>query len=367
MKAIRTGGGMRVRGVGGVLPRRAIRCGTRPARQGDGRPRRRRGPQGRRQPHHRDPRADEDRQHDQQDDGEEERQRGQVARATSRAASPGASRTRSTTCPAPTCRATSDNKFDGKADYGTERTFSDQITVVVEDVLPNGNLVVLGKREREVAGDKQSRAGGGHRPPERHRLRQHDPQREGGQLPDHLQDEGQENSYTTPGWLSRLTEPAEPELTSPDRPDHEVTAEESTRQDYHDPDCGLPMQRGRGGRSGDRAYGFPPREMVTVPILLAGLALRSPLATAGSGPGRADQGHRGHPRRPGEPAVGVRPGGGAQRHGRQLARQPPRPDQHPPPLGPGPEPGRPDEQEHRQRDRDGGTAALRPQRLARST
>ena len=51
---------------------------------------------------------------------------------------------------------TSDHKFDGKADYGTERTFQDQITVVVEDVLPNGNLVVLGKREREVAGDKQS-------------------------------------------------------------------------------------------------------------------------------------------------------------------------------------------------------------------
>ncbi len=48
-----------------------------------------------------------------------------------------------------------DNKFDGKADYGNERKMIDQITVTVADVLPNGNLVVVGTRERKVDDDKQ--------------------------------------------------------------------------------------------------------------------------------------------------------------------------------------------------------------------
>ncbi len=43
----------------------------------------------------------------------------------------------------------------GKHDYEDERTFTDKITVVVEDVLSNGNLVVIGTRERDVSGDKQ--------------------------------------------------------------------------------------------------------------------------------------------------------------------------------------------------------------------
>jgi len=47
-------------------------------------------------------------------------------------------------------------KFDGTAAYETERTVTDQITVLVEDVLPNGNLVVLGTRHREIAGETQT-------------------------------------------------------------------------------------------------------------------------------------------------------------------------------------------------------------------
>jgi flagellar L-ring protein precursor FlgH len=47
------------------------------------------------------------------------------------------------------------NDFDGKADTSDSHTYEDQITVVVEDVMPNGNLLVLGKRTREVAGNKQ--------------------------------------------------------------------------------------------------------------------------------------------------------------------------------------------------------------------
>jgi len=46
--------------------------------------------------------------------------------------------------------------FDGEADYDSNRSVVDQITVTVEDVLPNGNLLVLGRRTREVEGDAQT-------------------------------------------------------------------------------------------------------------------------------------------------------------------------------------------------------------------
>lgn len=57
--------------------------------------------------------------------------------------------------PGMTMAAASTNKFDSKADYKDERSFEDAITVVVIDVMPNNNLVVLGTRTREIAGDKQ--------------------------------------------------------------------------------------------------------------------------------------------------------------------------------------------------------------------
>ncbi len=44
--------------------------------------------------------------------------------------------------------------FGGKGEYTRKNTYVDRITVVVEDVMPNGNLLVLGKRTREVAGQK---------------------------------------------------------------------------------------------------------------------------------------------------------------------------------------------------------------------
>ncbi|PKL50677.1 MAG: hypothetical protein CVV39_01075 [Planctomycetes bacterium HGW-Planctomycetes-1] len=51
--------------------------------------------------------------------------------------------------------ASSANKLDGKADYKDEKKFTDSITVVVVDIMPNNNLVVLGTRSREISGDKQ--------------------------------------------------------------------------------------------------------------------------------------------------------------------------------------------------------------------
>jgi len=52
--------------------------------------------------------------------------------------------------------AGSDNQLKSKADYKDERKFVDNITVIVVDILPNGNLVVLGTRNRDISGDTQT-------------------------------------------------------------------------------------------------------------------------------------------------------------------------------------------------------------------
>src|SRR3989304_6634294 len=52
-----------------------------------------------------------------------------------------------------TMSAESTNELKSKADFKDERSFVDRITVVVVDVLPNGNLVVIGTRNRNIAGD----------------------------------------------------------------------------------------------------------------------------------------------------------------------------------------------------------------------
>jgi flagellar L-ring protein precursor FlgH len=52
--------------------------------------------------------------------------------------------------------AKSGNELKSKADYKDERKFVDSITVVVVDILPNRNLVVMGTRNRDIAGDIQT-------------------------------------------------------------------------------------------------------------------------------------------------------------------------------------------------------------------
>ena len=52
--------------------------------------------------------------------------------------------------------AESDNQLKSKADYKDERKFADNITVVVIDILPNRNLVVMGTRNRDISGDTQT-------------------------------------------------------------------------------------------------------------------------------------------------------------------------------------------------------------------
>ncbi len=55
-----------------------------------------------------------------------------------------------------TMDAESSNELKSKADYKDERRFVDSVTVVVMDILPNRNLVVMGDRHRNIAGDIQT-------------------------------------------------------------------------------------------------------------------------------------------------------------------------------------------------------------------
>jgi len=48
------------------------------------------------------------------------------------------------------------NSLDGKADFKDEREFTDLISVIVIDIMPNGNLVVSGTRDRNISNDTQS-------------------------------------------------------------------------------------------------------------------------------------------------------------------------------------------------------------------
>lgn len=52
--------------------------------------------------------------------------------------------------------AESENEFAGSSEYEATRSFVDSITVVVIDILPNGNLVIMGSRSRKIEGDVQT-------------------------------------------------------------------------------------------------------------------------------------------------------------------------------------------------------------------
>jgi len=55
-----------------------------------------------------------------------------------------------------TMDAQSSNNLKSKADFKDERQYTDSVTVVVLDIMPNRNLVVLGERDRNIAGDIQT-------------------------------------------------------------------------------------------------------------------------------------------------------------------------------------------------------------------
>ena len=82
-----------------------------------------------------------------------------------------------------TMEAESSNALKSKADFKDERSFVDRVTVVVLDVLPNGNLVVTGTRDRNIAGDIQTIEVSGIVRPSDIAYRQHGQEPAGRQLP----------------------------------------------------------------------------------------------------------------------------------------------------------------------------------------
>ena len=52
--------------------------------------------------------------------------------------------------------STYSNTLNGKADYKDERGFVDSISAIIIDIMPNGNLVISGICNRNIAGDIQT-------------------------------------------------------------------------------------------------------------------------------------------------------------------------------------------------------------------
>lgn len=98
----------------------------------------------------------------------------------------------------------SDAKFDGKADYNASRSLTDQMTVTVQDVLPNGNLVVIGKRERDIAGDKQTIQASGIVRPSDIAFDNTIGSEKIANFQITVGNKGTESEYTSPGWLARI-------------------------------------------------------------------------------------------------------------------------------------------------------------------
>jgi flagellar L-ring protein FlgH len=59
------------------------------------------------------------------------------------------------TLPSIDATSAADNKFEGTSDFASDRSMTDRITVTIHDVLPNGNLVLLGTRIRNAQGNVQ--------------------------------------------------------------------------------------------------------------------------------------------------------------------------------------------------------------------
>ncbi|MCK4277161.1 MAG: flagellar basal body L-ring protein FlgH [Phycisphaerae bacterium] len=106
--------------------------------------------------------------------------------------------------------ASAENKFDGGADYDTDRTMADEITAVVEDILPNGNLVVLGQRQRMVAGDVQIIQVSGVVRPSDISFANSVNSKKIADFRIVFKSKGRENRFTKPGWLGRILNVLDP-------------------------------------------------------------------------------------------------------------------------------------------------------------
>ncbi len=99
---------------------------------------------------------------------------------------------------------TSARTFDGSAEFSSEREFTDRITVTVIDVLPNGNLLVEGKRRRVVAGEVRILVVSGIVRPSDISPQNTVESSYVANFSMRYEGKGEETSYSRQGWLGRL-------------------------------------------------------------------------------------------------------------------------------------------------------------------
>jgi flagellar L-ring protein precursor FlgH len=103
-----------------------------------------------------------------------------------------------------------EGKFDGSGEWTDSRKVEDKVTVIVEDVMPNGNLVVLGQTRRNISGNEEIVQISGI-------VRPSDIAFENTVNSERVADfyllrriKGPERNYTRPGWLNRFLDWASP-------------------------------------------------------------------------------------------------------------------------------------------------------------
>lgn len=100
--------------------------------------------------------------------------------------------------------SSSESKMDGAVKVDADRSLTDEITVTVEDVLPNGALLVVGRRMRTVVGETQVlQVSGIVRPSDI----SYDNSVNSSKVADfHIvwKTHSHEDTYVNPGWLTRI-------------------------------------------------------------------------------------------------------------------------------------------------------------------
>jgi flagellar L-ring protein precursor FlgH len=99
---------------------------------------------------------------------------------------------------------TSERTFDGSAEFTSEREFADRITVTVVDVLPNGNLLIQGRRRRLIAGEVRTLVVSGIVRPSDISPRNTIESSYIANFAVKYEGKGEESSYSRQGWLGRL-------------------------------------------------------------------------------------------------------------------------------------------------------------------
>ncbi len=112
----------------------------------------------------------------------------------------------STTLPGFSIGTDSTNNMTSTADYKDERTYEDSVSVVVVDILPNGSLVVIGTRDRNIGGDIQTIEISGIVRPSDITFDNTVRSEQVANFQIVTQNSGISTPYTNPGWLARVVD-----------------------------------------------------------------------------------------------------------------------------------------------------------------